>query len=276
MNLLRLLLLPLFFVVLLAAPAAAHTVSIAHGGSYWGKDVIVEPDQVIDGNVTVFGGDAVIEGRVNGDVTDFGGSIDTRPGGIITGTTNEYGGDYLSAFAPLAGSRALMAENYRMLERLSFSVIIVLMFLIFPVRVRIALERLERHPGLSSAVGTLTIVAIIPLAILLLISIVLIPLIPVEVIAVMAAAFIGQAALGILVGRRLYELIRPHATPSPLGALVLGLVVISAAEIVPAVGGLITMLVIVVGLGAAVLAFIRDGALGTARVPIAGPPMNPA
>ena len=58
--------------------------------------------------------------------------------------------------------------------------VVVLFFLIFPVRTRIALDRLERHPGLCSAVGLLGWVAVLPLALLLLCTIVLIPFIVLE------------------------------------------------------------------------------------------------
>ena len=269
----------LFAVLAYFAPASASAITIDHGGTYWGKDVVVARDQVIDGNVTVFFGDAIVEGRVNGDVNDVGGTIDQRPGSSITGKINGVGGDAIDAFAPWAtgnGASAIVAENSKMLTRLAYSVIILLVFLIFPVRVRVALDRLEHHPGLSVAAGMLAIVAIIPIMILLIVSIIGIPLILVEVAAVLAGVFIGQAALGLLVGRRLFELVRPHGTPSPLGALILGLVVISAAEIVPGVGGLVTMLVVLVGLGSAVLAFVREGGFNSPRAPISGPPMRPA
>ncbi len=262
-----------------AAPASARTLTIDHGGTYWGKDVIVERDQVIDGDVTVFFGDAIIEGKVNGDVNDVGGTIDQRPGSTVSGKTHVFSADGVTSVAPWVGAgsaSAIMAENSRMLTRLAYSVIILLVFLIFPVRVRVALDRLEHHPGLAAAVGTLALVAVVPIMILLIVSLVGIPLIAVEGAAVLAGILIGQAALGLLVGRRLYELIRPHATPAPLAALVLGLFVISAAEIVPGVGTFVTILVVVVGLGAAVLAFVRETGFASPRAPISGPPMNPA
>jgi hypothetical protein len=266
------------------AGASARTRTIDHGGTYWGTDVVVDRDQVIDGDVTVFFGDAIIEGTVNGDVTDVGGSIDARPGSTISGKQHGFGGDYLNAIAPWAASgsaSAIMAENARIVSRLAYSVIILLVFLIFPVRVRVALDRLEHHPGLSAAVGMLAIVAVLPVMILLIISIVGIPLIVVEFAVVLAAVLIGHAALGLLVGRRLFELISARTTPSPLAALLLGLLLISMAEIVPVAGAFVTMLVVLVGLGAAVLAFVREGGGGPAapsgvQPTISGPPMNPA
>jgi len=272
-----------FFIACFAvalAPATARTVSIDHGGTYWGENVTVANDQVIDGDLTVVGGDAIIEGTVNGDVNDYGGHIEMLPGSTVTGEYHEFGGPYLGALAPWAaagGASSIMAQNYRMLERLAYGLIILLVFLIFPVRVRVALDRLEQHPGLSAGVGTIALLAVIPVGVLLLVSIIGIPLIPLEIAAIFAGVFIGQAALGILVGRRLFELLRPQSTPSPLAALVLGMIVISVAQVVPGVGWFITMLVVLVGLGAGILAFVREsGGLGPPRAQISGPPMNPA
>lgn len=261
------------------APASASTQAIAHGGTYWGN-VVVEPDQVVDGDVTVFFGNATIEGIVRGDVTTFFGNIDQRTGSTITGDTNTFGGtDYTQAIVPWMPS-TLAAENAGMMLRLAESVVVLLVFLIFPVRVRMALERVEKHPGLSAAVGVLAFVAVIPIALLLLVSFVGWPLIPLEIVALIAGIFIGQAALGLLVGRRLYELIHPETTPSPLAALIIGLVVLSAAQIVPVVGHLVTALVVLIGLGAAILAFIREGLFmgqpPIPRAPIGGPPMSVA
>lgn len=269
------------------APASARTRSITHGGEFYGTNVVVDSDQVIEGNITVYGGDADIEGRVDGNVTTYGGTVDTSNGGTITGTVDEYGSNW-GQWLPFGTSATLAHENARLMARLTYSIIVVLAFLIFPIRVRKAMDRVEHHPGLSAAAGVVALIAVIPLAILLALTIVGIPLIFVEFVAIFAGILIGQAALGILLGRRIYELVRPHATPTPLAALIIGLVVLSAAEILPVVGGLVTALVFLVGLGAAILAFIREttfltpgmpasaaaGAPGGPRPPIGGPPMT--
>jgi hypothetical protein len=291
-----------FFALVIAAlgftlaPASAHTETITHSGTYFG-DVVVEPDQVVNGTINVVNGDATIEGRVNGDVNDFGGTVTTEDGAVITGETHMFGNGMTSWLPWMPYERTVAHQNHRLMVRLAYSVIVLLAFLIFPLRVRTALDRIEHHPGLSAAVGVIAFIAVIPLAIILLITVVGIPLIPVEFIAIFAGILIGQAALGVLIGRRLYEMVRPHSTPSPLCALVCGLVVLSAAEIVPVIGGLVTALVLLVGLGAAILAFGRDtmfpigpsssgpsGSSGSSgggsgfspRPPIGGPPMRSA
>ena len=259
-------------------PALALTHALDHGGTYWG-DVVVDRDEVVQGDMNVLFGSATIEGRINGNLNVFGGGIDVRPGAEITGQTNAVGGGYAQALAPWVPAEASLpsAGNSRVALTLAYSAVVVLFFLIFPVRVRIALDRVEQHPGLSAAVGVLALVAVFPIALLLFVSFIGWPLIPLEILAVAVGIFIGQAALGMLVGRRLYELIRPHATPAPLAALVLGLALLAAAEMVPIAGYFVLPVVWFIGLGATILAFIREGSsLGAPRQPISGPPMNRA
>ncbi len=130
------------------------------------------------------------------------------------------------------------------------------------------LDRLERHPGWCAAAGAIGCVAVIPLAVLLAITILLIPLIPLEFVCVFAGAFLGTAALAFLVGRRLCELVSPATTPSPLLALIVGLLLITAAELVPVLGTLVLVLVGLIGLGATILSFIGE----RAGIPASGPP----
>ncbi|MDQ2872402.1 MAG: hypothetical protein M3R35_04660, partial [Candidatus Eremiobacteraeota bacterium] len=180
------------------AAASAHIRAIDHGGTYWG-DVSVEPNQVVDGDVDVLFGDARIEGRVNGNVNVFGGAIDATSGSVVTGQKHVVGGGFAESIAPWIPA-GVAAENSRMLALLAYSAIVVLMFLIFPVRVRVALDRVEQHPALSGAVGIVAVVAVVPVAIILLFTVILWPLIPLEFIGVIVGVFIGQAALGLLVG----------------------------------------------------------------------------
>ena len=78
--------------------------------------------------------------------------------------------------------------------------------------------------------------------------------------------------------RRFYELLQPKTTPAPLVALVIGLVLLTAAELVPVLGVMVTLLIMLVGLGAVPLTFVPDWNVpGTASTPpravIGGPPM---
>jgi len=264
---------------LAAAPARADTQAVYHGGTYFGS-VVVEPGQVVDGDLTVIFGDATIAGMVEGDVTVVGGNIDPRPGAIITGRVNAVGGAVTQAVVPWAPGESPdnpLVPDHRLLWRISWNLLALLVFLIFPLRTRMVLDRLERHPGLSVAAGVLGCVAVIPLAVLLAITILLIPLILIELVFALAGVFIGTAALSLLIGRRLCELMSPSTTPSPFVALLVGLVLITAAELVPVVGTLVLILVGLIGLGATLLSFAGDNFASRTepapRVPVSGPPM---
>jgi hypothetical protein len=277
----------LFAVAIFAAIVGASTgvaraeQSIYHGGTYWGS-VIVPPGQMVEGNLNVLFGNATIYGEVDGDVNVFGGNIDNR--GMVNGRMNAVLGSVVQTMVPWAPDQNEIsmpyAQDHRVWWRIAWDAIVLVFFLIFPVRSRMALDRLEQHPGLSAAAGLCGWVAVVPVMVLLAVTIVLIPLIPVEFVALAVACFVGQAALALLIGRRFYELLQPHATPSPLLALAIGLVLLTAAELVPAAGVLVTLLVGLVGLGAVILTFFGElnppyaGSYQSApRPPIGGPPL---
>jgi hypothetical protein len=264
---------------LLTAPALADAQAVYHGGTYFGS-VVVEPGQVVDGDLTVIFGDATIAGIVEGDVNVVGGNIDQRPGGIVTGRINAVGGAVTQELVPWAPAESPynpFVPDHRLLWRLSWNLLAVLVFLIFPLRTRMVLDRLETHPGLCVLVGVLGCVAVIPVAVLLAITILLIPLILLELVFLLAAVFLGTAALALLIGRRLCELISPATTPSPLLALVVGVTLITAAELVPVVGTLVLILVGLIGLGATILSFAGGSFAGESFAsPRSGPPMATA
>ncbi|MBV8149732.1 MAG: polymer-forming cytoskeletal protein [Candidatus Eremiobacteraeota bacterium] len=261
-----------FFVVLaLTCGAALAAKSINHGGSYFGS-VVVEPGQTVEGDLNVIFGNVTVDGSVDGDVNVVGGNVYERPGGLITGHVNAVGGEVVSdvvPWMPAPETRAPFESDANVLLRLAWDVVVLLIFLIFPVRTRMALDRLERHPGLSLASGTLGFVAILPVAILLALSVLLIPLIPIEFVAVIGGVCIGTAALSLLVGRRLCELINPSQTPAPLTALVVGLALLTAAELVPVIGTMVMLLVALIGLGAALLTLMSEQSFaGVTRNPV--------
>jgi hypothetical protein len=269
----------------LAASAHAHDGSVTK----FFTDVVVDPDETINGDLNVVFGSARIEGHVRGNVNVIGGSCDVVDSGTVDGDTHCVWNDAAAAVTPLivasSGMDGFAAADRHLFVKIASSAIVVLMFLLFPVRMRLALDRVERHPGLAAAVGVAAFIAVVPVAILLILSLIGIPLIVLEVAALFAGVWLGTGAIALLVGRRLCELVMPSTTPSPLFALILGLVVVSAAEIVPVVGWAVTALVWLVGIGACVLAFIRSAAgggfvystpIGSGRPPIVGPPMKPS
>jgi hypothetical protein len=249
-------------IVMAVLPIRASATTHDGGVTKFFTNVDVPPGQVVDGDLNVFFGDAHIEGTVVGDVNVFGGSCFVEDGADIRGEQHCVWNQAGRALAPFIGQSALgeFAEaDRRMYVKLASSAVVVLVFLLFPVRMRLALDRVERHPGLAALAGLGGAIAIVPLAIALICSIIGIPLILVEIAAVFAAIWLGTGAIALLVGRRLWEVVLPETTPSPFAALIVGLVLVSAAEIVPVVGWAVTALVWLVSLGAAILAFVPLG-----------------
>ena len=110
------------------APARADTQAVYHGGTYFGS-VVVEPGQVVDGDLTVIFGDATIAGIVEGDVNVVGGSYDPRPGGVVTGQVNQVGGAVTQAVVPWAPSESAygpFVPDHRLLWRLSWNLLALL------------------------------------------------------------------------------------------------------------------------------------------------------
>ncbi len=250
-----------------ASFASAHTYN--HGKTVWFRDVTIDDGDVVKGDLDIVFGTAVCEdgGEIDGNVRTFFGSFEQRDGCNVQGRVSDVfnssasDADGALGFAPWlapANSDDFMTQNRSVLKKFAWDIVVVLAFLLFPLRVRVALDRVEKHPGLSFAAGAVAVVATVPIGVLLLLSIIGIPLIPLEIAALFAGLWIGNAAVALLLGRRLYELLRPHTTPSPLGALVFGLVLVTAAETLPVVGWAVTSLVALVGLGAALLAFVRE------------------
>jgi hypothetical protein len=262
-----------------AQPAAVQAAMGDHGKTVLFGNLFVRPDETINGDVNVVFGNAEIAGHVRGDVNTIFGRCIKDEGALIDGEEHCITSDAAQAFLPWMNGPRFMSfadQDRRLLLRLGSSAIVLLVFLLFPLRMRLAHDRVEQHPGLAAIVGVGAAVAAVPLAVVLLISIVGIPLIALEVAALLGGVWLGTGAIALVVGRRLSELLMPAVTPSPLWALVLGLVVVSAAETVPFVGWAVTAMVWIVGLGTAILAFVGAGFVDRARAIIGGPPMRSA
>ena len=266
----------LAFAALQPLVAGAHILD--HGRTVFFHRVTIGPNDVVDGDLTVVFGDADIQGHVRGDVNTIFGSCRILEGAVIDGEEHCVTDDAARAIAPWLMNSSVFdrfaSQDKHLMLKLGASAIVLLVFLLFPVRMRLALDRVERHPGIAAFVGIVAVIAIIPVAILLALTIVGIPLIALEFAAVFVGIWMGTGAIALLVGRRLTELVLPSTTPSPLWALVLGLVVVSAAETVPYIGWAVTALVWLVGLGASILAFLGSSPIAAMRrAGIGGPPM---
>jgi len=271
-----------FVAILAASFSFASAKTYNHDKTVWFTNETIGDGDEVRGDLDIVFGSVTCEdgGVIDGNVRNYGGSFNPLDGCQVNGRViDAFGSNSVDAFVPSfapASSDDFIAENKGILKKLAWDVVVVFVFLLFPLRVRVALDRVELHPGLSFATGTMALVGAIPIAILLLLSVIGLPLIPLEIAALFAGLWIVNAAVALLIGRRLSELLHPRATPSPLGALVLGLIVTTAAETLPVVGWAVSALVVLVGLGAALLAFVRETSfhsfIGSPVPPISPPP----
>jgi len=244
----------------LATAVAAPAGGLAHGKSVWFSTVELGPGDQVRGDLdVVFGTVVCTPGAViDGNVRTFFGTFEQLDGCEVDGTVAGVSdGESVPWMGPLPVGNAAAGER-GILRKLGWDVVVVLAFLLFPVRVRIAIERIENHPGLSGATGAVAAVAAVPLVVLLVLSVIGIPLVPIAVAIAVAALWIGNAAVALTLGRRLVESLVPETTASPLGALLLGLLVVTAAQSLPLIGWAVTALFFLLGLGAAILAFVRE------------------
>ena len=258
------------FLMLLALIAVVTALATAPAAARNGHDVVelfhnvvIPPDRTVDGDVTVVFGNLDVGGHITGDATAVGGTITVEPGGQIDGTQTAIDPSQISGLAPWLQHAPEFPfspswySDARAWAQVAGDIIVLLVFLLAPLRARMTLARLEVTPSTSALAGVVALVALAPIVVMLAITIIGIPLIPLVLIAYLVGIWLGKAAIALLVGRRFYELLRPNATPSPLGALVLGLVLVSAAELVPFVGWAVTGLVWLIGLGASVLTLLE-------------------
>ena len=258
-------------------PMIANAHILDNGETIILRDATIAPDHTVNGDLNVILGDAHIAGHVKGDVNTIFGRCDVMDGAIIDGEEHCVTDGVPRWITPwIVNSipfQSLGDQNKHVMVKLGASAIVLLVFLLFPMRMRLALDRVERQPGLAACVGAAAMIAIVPVALLLLVSIVGIPLIVLEMATIFVGIWLGTGAIALLVGRRLSELVMPKTTPSPLWALILGLVVVSAAETVPYVGWAVTALVWLVGLGASILALFGSATADVLRTTrLGGPP----
>ncbi|MBD5636145.1 MAG: hypothetical protein IAI49_16880 [Candidatus Eremiobacteraeota bacterium] len=279
-------------VLVIAALAALFAASFAfasaraahhHGMSVWFSEETIGDGDDVEGDVDIFFGSVSCTdgGHIEGNVHKFFGEFAADDGCVVDGrVTSAFDEGSLVPATPWVGqlNDDFSAQNRAVYKKIGWDVVVLFAFLLFPVRVRIALDRVEKHPGLSAGAGTIAVLAALPVAVMLMITVIGIPVIVLEFAALLACLWIGWAAVALVIGRRLLELVRPHAPPSPLAALVAGLIVVTAAQTLPLVGWAVTSLMILISLGAALLGFVRETSFhsftGASRLPEPGPPMN--
>lgn len=263
--------LPLMLLALfgpVAAGSAAEDKSIIKIGS----DVVIEAGQRVR-NVVAIGGQITVSGAVDNHIVAVGGSVVLTKTAFVGGNIVSLGGVIVAARDSQVGgslteinssnlydilSTAMSAEwegwswIFAIISLAIFLVIMVLALLIvalLPKPVRVVADAISENTFKVVLCGILGLVLIAPLALLLTISVVGIALIPLEVIIVVCSILLGFIALGQLIGRKVYQLLK-RPNPGMIRETFWGLIILWLIGWLPYIGWMVKAVAIVIGLGA--------------------------
>lgn len=127
-----------------------------------------------------------------------------------------------------------------------------LTYTLFPTQVKAAGDAVATKSGPVIGWGLLVALLAIPFMVLLAITIIGIPLIIVVIIVLALAALLGYTGIAMLVGEKIVRA-ASNRPVSPLGAVVIGILVLGLVTMVPVLGWLVSMALWILALGAALM-----------------------
>jgi uncharacterized membrane protein YccF (DUF307 family) len=218
-----------------------------------GKDIIIDEDEKVDGDVVSFGGDVKIKGIVTGDVVAIGGDINVTSTGKVKGDCVSIGGDLTKEKGGVIyGENVNIGPSFRGKDFFCFpffgffqgfaffSKIIQIAIFIFLgiVVIAIASKSVDkvknqiRENFLKSFLAGLLFFFILPFVfILLLITIIGIPIAIIALpLAVLIALILGYTAISLLIGEKIKE--NTNLKPAtPMLTLIVGVIAIQLASL---------------------------------------------
>lgn len=252
----------------------------------------------VSGSVASFGGSVYVYGELQGDIACFGGDVFLEEGGHVTGDIAGLGGAVKRAEgAKLDGQEAMVGPgllNWLLsLKRskpapveaaperraadtwgpwisgnITALVVTLLIALIFPNATRTVADVISERPGSAAAHGAVTLLLVIPVCVLLAITCVGLPAVPLVIALVGVLDLLGIVAVNLIVGRRTAGALN-WSVGSVVGLAVIGALVlrlVAAARVAPMLGlvaGLVTVAVVVLGVGGAVMTRLGTDRTGT-------------
>ena len=240
-------------------------------------------DGTISRDLTVVGGDVVLNGTVEGEVRLVLGSIRFGPnarigrnlilvgGGLDSEGDPNIGGDQIQAgvignmpvldaalrwvrSGPLLGRPIAPAVGWVWIVAAAILALHILVQLILPKPVQACVTALENRPIGSLFAGFLFALLFAPVVVVLSVSVIGIVLIPFLVCGSVVAAVLGKIALYRFVGQQLGRQMNTNFLQAPLVALIVGTALIYALYLVPVVGLVCWGVLSTIGLGCAITA----------------------
>ncbi len=269
----------LFTAAICAAPAAAMTAaphSPSSARTSVGRDLAIS--EPVSGNVVAVFSDVTVDSRVSGNVIVWGGNVRFGPAGSVDGNLSVFGGDASPAGPgplPVSGRvstpgsllRLYLEEMHRApwesagsssaargLRMMALSLWLLASLLLLWAfgspfaRAAAAAERDWTGALLAGALGVLTLFLAAAAALALLPSAVSVPIALVFAALAVAAKVFGMAALFLLLGQKLLKNVSPSRRPA---ALACGFAFLAAASLLPLIGGVLWSAASIVAVGIA-------------------------
>lgn len=256
----------------------------------FGGRLHLEQGSIVEGDIAIMGGEAKLEGYVDGDVVAFGASVELGSTAVIEGDVVVFGNVRRHPDATIRGNmvegleasksfqylpkmlngrpgvkptrpqsrRQMSAPGWFVSLTRSVMTILALLFVAALVVILLpeSLEHITRVMDdsvlLSLGVGVLTIILTLVLVPLLTIICIGIPLAIVLLVALLLCALIGWVAAGKLLGQKLLHLLK-IGTSSPFVVILLGTLLITLLALVGCVGRVFALLLLSWSIGAVVL-----------------------
>lgn len=229
-----------------------------------GGTTTIPANASVSGSVYVIGGTAVVDGQIDGDVTQLSGNLTFGPSAVVTGNTQYFAGtldiDEEASLGSFTTGEALAAQSasptrgyaFLVVQTLALAVAAALLVRRFEFAFVNAGRAVTAHPVVSGVVGLLVSATALALVVFMAMTIILIPVSVLGFgVGVLTVAY-GYLVYGYLVGQRL-PIDRPDVASG------VGVVVFSAAlelvGAVPFVGTAVQLGLLVVGLGAVVVTY---------------------
>lgn len=230
----------------------------------------------VQGDTQAIGGSVTIAGEVDGDVTAVGGNVVVQPGGHVQGKLHAIGGRVIVQPGAFADQTAPVTVNtwfhshsappwFHPLAPETSSFWLSLLFWVsatlgltafVPEAVGHVRYTIARRFLLSGVSGALVGFVGVLLAAALFLTCLGIPLTVVIGLALWLAWVIGTVAFGSWLGATLLRGFRRRPEPSLLVSSLLGVLLLSLLKTLPVAGGVVSVIVGCVGLGAAAITLI--------------------
>jgi hypothetical protein len=256
-----------------------------------GRDIVVEEDEEVDGDVVAVGGDVTVKGSVTGSVVAVGGDILVASTGVIEGDAVSLGGKIkketgaiirgkrFRTFLPkifftpptFFGAFQGLALFARIIKIMLFLFLGIVVISIVPKNVTKVKDQIRQDFLKSALVGFAGEILILPIFVLLIVTIIGIPVaLLVEPLLILAALILGYTGISYFIGEKLRES-TSLKTESPMMTLVIGILVVESvlllarvvgifghfltplSWILTFIGWMIWYVVITVGFGASIL-----------------------